>query len=179
LKSRRFFRGIRLRPDSSRLLVTFAVVLSVTGGARPVLTQGASGASRPAVSSQPRDLAVDERAGGHTLARHVGKSDAELADRLSREHEISVASTYTDAVTASNVVGAALVQSKAKLDAWLSRHGPRPNLVINFTQTTGPPIGRSLRRGQRTSVPCRRALVVLRWDDRRGRWYVLSSYPEA
>jgi hypothetical protein len=152
---------------------------SVTGTA---LARDAVQSAAPAAVAKrpaPRDLAADERAGGHTLARHVGKSDAQLAERLSREREIAVASTYVDAVTAANVVGAALAQSNTKLDAWLARRGVRPNLVLNYTQTTGPPLGRLLRRGQQTSVPSRRALVVLRWDDRRGRWYVLTSYPEA
>jgi hypothetical protein len=40
-----------------------------------------------------RDLRADEALGGHTLARHVGKTDAELAARLKREPQISAAST--------------------------------------------------------------------------------------
>ena len=43
-------------------------------------------------AQQRRDLSLDESMGGHTLARHVGKSDAELADRLSRERQVSAAS---------------------------------------------------------------------------------------
>lgn len=127
----------------------------------------------------PRDLAADERMGGHTLARHVGKTDAELAARLKRERQISAASTYTDAETAAVVVGAALAQSKRRLNTWLARRGSRPNLVLNFIPTTGPPIGRSLRRGTRAAEPCYGALVVLRWNERVKRWYVLTSYPEA
>ena len=139
------------------------------------LGMGATQETSPAL----RDLAADERLGGHTLQRHVGKTDAELAARLRRERHISAASTYTDAATASKVVGTTLATSKRRLDAWLARQGARPNLVLNFTQNHGPPIGRSLLRGERTSRPCDRALVVLRWDDRRARWYVLTSYPEA
>src|SRR5262252_7387451 len=89
-------------------LIALAVVAAIIGNARPIVAQGT------ATASPTRDLAADERAGGHTLTRHVGKSDAELAERLSREHDISAASTYTDALTAANVVGAALAQSKSK-----------------------------------------------------------------
>ena len=35
------------------------------------------------------DLAVDESLGGHTLARHVGRTDAQLAERLRAEPDIS------------------------------------------------------------------------------------------
>ena len=159
------------------MFVVASVILS-----SPATSSATSRAQAPsretAASAAPRDLAEDERAGGHTLARHVGKSDAELAARLARERDISAASTYTDAATAAIAVGTALAQSKARVDSWLARHGSRPNLVLNYFRATGPPIGRSLGRGQRTAVACYRALVVLRWDNRRGRWYVLTSYPE-
>src|SRR5262249_4570432 len=58
------------------------------------------------VPQQPRraagdhDLSGDEAMGGHTLARHIGKTDAELIERLRQEPDISSASTYTDRQTA-------------------------------------------------------------------------------
>jgi hypothetical protein len=126
-----------------------------------------------------RNLSIDESMGGHTLARHVGKTDEELADRLRREPRISAASTYTDRATAERAVGAALAAGGGKLSAWEKRTGRRPNLVLNFTSRGGPPLGRSLRRGQKRAMPSARAIVVLRWDERARRFYVLTSYPEA
>jgi hypothetical protein len=130
-------------------------------------------------SNSVRDLSVDESMGGHTLARHVGKTDAELADRLRREPQISSASTYTDRTVAERVVGTALASETSALAAWRRRDGRRPNLVLRVRDGTGHPIGRSLARGRQASVPCSRALVVLRWDERAGRFYVLTSYPES
>ena len=126
-----------------------------------------------------RNLSIDESMGGHTLARHVGKTDEELADRLRREPRISAASTYTDRATAERTVGAALAAGGGKLSAWEKRTGPRPNLVLNYTSRGGQPLGRSLRRGQKRAVPSAHAIVVLRWDERARRYYVLTSYPEA
>ena len=128
-------------------------------------------------STPTRDLALDESLGGHTLARHVGKSDAELADRLRREPRISAASTYTDRTIAERVVGAALARAGGKLTAWEQRSGRRPNLVLNYTEPRQP-IGRSLRRGQPSARTASRAIVVLRWHERSDRFYVLTSYPE-
>lgn len=126
-----------------------------------------------------RDLSLDEAMGGHTLARHVGKSDAELAERLGRERQISAASTYTDRATAERSVGAALAGGGGKLASWIRRSGRRPNLVLHYVEPSRRPIGRSLRRGHQRAVPCTRAIVVLRWDERKDRYYVLTSYPEA
>lgn len=126
-----------------------------------------------------RDLALDESLGGHTLSRHVGKTDVELADRLRREPRISAASTYADRATAERSVGSALASGGAKLAAWERRTGRRPNLVLNYRRAGKEPLGRSLRRGQKRATPATRALVVLRWDERARRFYVLTSYPEA
>jgi hypothetical protein len=136
----------------------------------------------PAASreDQPaRDLSMDESKGGHTLARHVGKTDTELRERLRREPQISSASTYTDRATAEHSVGAALATSGRTLEAWENRTGRRPNLVLHYRNPKRQPIGRSLSRSQQASMPSARVLVVLRWDERGRNFYVLTSYPEA
>ena len=122
------------------------------------------------------DLSADEAMGGHTLARHVGKSDAELRDRLRRESEISAASSYTDLVTAERVVEAAITNGGRPLSAWLARKGSRPNLALHHD--AGEVIGRSLSRRRKDPVPCENATVILRWNDRLQKFYVLTSYPE-
>ena len=131
----------------------------------------------PRPSAPIRDLSADEASGGHTLARHVGKTDDELRARLRREPDISSASTYTDRTTAEGVVGAALASPPGAFDAWRNRQGSRPNFVIHFGAHRV--IGRSVGRRSTEAVPCEDALVVIRWDVRRDRFFVLTSYPEA
>jgi len=123
------------------------------------------------------DLAAAERLGGHTLARHVGKSDAQLRDRLRREPGISAASTYPDRETAERVVAAAIARSIRRIDGWSSRTGQRPNLALDYRGEAADVIGRTLRRGETAPRPCIDAVVVLRWH-RDGYYYVLTSYPE-
>jgi hypothetical protein len=130
-------------------------------------------------SAATHDLSNDESMGGHTLARHVGKTDAELSDRLRREPQISSASTYTDQASAEHAVGTAIASAGGKMKTWLNRRGRRPNLVLHYSDRSGQSIGRSLSRRQTASAPCHRALVVIRWDERRNRFFVLTSYPEA
>ena len=121
------------------------------------------------------DLAAAEARGGHTIARHVGLTDAQLRERLSRE-SISAASTYTDIETAERVVGLTLRRHASRLAQWEAREGPRPNLVLPFAAPNQPPIGRVLRRGANQPADAHAAVVVLRW--RRDGSYVLTSYPE-
>ena len=161
--------------------LVLALAVMAAWAASPPVAGAQALAGSPALAQAPApsyDLGADERIGGHTLARHVGKSDEELADRLRREPQISAASTYADEETARRSVGAALAQSRARVQAWASRSGFRPNLVLNY-DSGGRPLGRALARGARVSAVATRALVVLRWDERRQRWFVLTSYPEA
>jgi hypothetical protein len=129
-----------------------------------------------------RDLSQDDLLGGHTLKRHVGKTDQELRDRLERER-ISAASTYNDRATAEQTVAAALRQNQDKVRDWLGQPGRHPNLVLDYD--SDQPIGRTLRRGESASVPCSHAMVVLSYIESAGAtlppdssYYVLTSYPQ-
>lgn len=132
-----------------------------------------SNAARPAKTAH--DLTIDEERGGHTLERHVGRTDAELHERLERETNISANSTYTDRAIAERTVGAALQQNAEKIQRWLERGPHRPNLVIDYTDPNDA-IGRVMYPRAMGSVPCDHALVVLRADG--DGYYVLTSYPE-
>jgi hypothetical protein len=181
------WRGARRRVVAA-LTLCVGLFAAHCGGPGPESTESAPVAvaqTRPdiALPASERvplyDLERDESQGGHTLARHVGRTDAELAERLRRERDISAASTYTDADTARRVVAQAVAQSHDRIESWASRSGNRPNLVLHYGDRGGEPIGRSLARGRRRTDPCTRALVVLRWSNRDGQWFVLTSYPEA
>jgi hypothetical protein len=121
------------------------------------------------------DLSKDEDRGGHTLRKHVGRTDEELRERLQRERNISAASTWADRAAAEQTVGAALQAERSKIENWERRGGRRPNLALHFD--AGHEIGRSIIRGAGQVVPCTQAVIVLRADG--DGFYVLTTYPEA
>lgn len=124
-----------------------------------------------------RDLSQDESAGGHTLRKHVGRTDDQLRERLRHERNISAASTWNDRAGAERAVGIALQQNRDKIDRWLNRSGGHPNLVIDYDGDPSHPIGRSLRRDADEPQPCAHAIIVLKWTGPND-YYVLTSYPE-
>jgi len=130
--------------------------------------------TRSAGTGQRYDLSRDEERGGHTLRKHVGRTDDELRQRLEREHNISAASTWTDRGAAEETVAAALQAERSKIENWQRRGEPRPNLALHFG--VGHQIGRSLVRGATEVVPCTEAVIVLRADGEA--FYVLTTYPE-
>ena len=139
-------------------------------------TQDSAGVARTA-SGPTHDLSQDEAAGGHTLEKHVGRSDDQLRTRLRRERRISAASTYTDRETAERVVGTVLQQEQSKINRWLAREGGHPNLVLDYDGDASHPIGRTLRRGDDQTSPCSHAVLVLKWTGPTD-YYVLTTYPE-
>jgi toxin YxiD len=122
------------------------------------------------------DLERDESRGGHTLSRHVARTDEQLEQRLRKERNISAASTWTSREIAEETVASALHAEQGRVENWIRRGQRRPNLALHFG--AGRAIGRSLRRGDSEAVTCTSAVVVLRADGPDG-YYVLTTYPEA
>lgn len=139
----------------------------------PHVTSEADHVTRQDYRGPSHDLAPDERSGGHTLRKHVGRTDDELRERLAQE-DISAASTYTDRAAAQFAVGNALVENSNRIEQWMARSN-HSNLVLDYrgNQT----MGRTLHRADSSSRPCADAKVVLRWLSS-SEFYVLTSYPE-
>lgn len=152
-----------------------ALLLLVAAAAAIALLAPDSGVRSAAPTSGGHDLAADEAAGGHTLDRHVGRSDAELLRRLAEERGISAASSFTDRATAERVVAATLERERGRIDRWLERGGG--NLALDYRGDPGEIVGRTLLRGDREPRATGEARVVLRRRD--GSYFVLTAYPLA
>lgn len=168
-------------PEIWRVLVLLLLVFGVAGCTqrpRPGDPEDARGAtaSSAAPGGERYDLSKDEERGGHTLARHVARTDDELRERLHREGNISAASTWTDRETAEETIEEALRSERGRIESWMRRGYPRANLALHYEARRE--IGRSLRQGETEAVRCRDAVIVLRADGPDG-FYVLSAYPEA
>ncbi|MGB2636309.1 MAG: RNase A-like domain-containing protein [Candidatus Acidiferrum sp.] len=166
------------------LMVGAAALLQFSGcgqgtGPGPAANNGTAppreGSSPVAVAAR-YDLGRDEERGGHTLKKHVGRTDEELRERLRKERNISAASTWTDRETAEVTVAEALRADRDRIEKWMRRGYPRANLALHYD--AGRAIGRSLRRGEEQTVNCTSAVIVLRADGPDS-FYVLTTYPEA
>jgi len=134
-----------------------------------------AGEARANATAARHDLSRDEERGGHTLRKHLARSDEELRERLAEEPHISAASTWSDRETAEETVAAALNAERDRIERWTRRGDRRPNLALHFD--AGRVVGRSILRGAEQSVPCTEAVIVLRADG--GGFFVLTTYPEA
>ena len=170
--------------SAARMAVAASLMLLLVGcGKAPYqsqVQQSAEGASpsqdvRNASRSEARyDLEADEHRGGHTVKKHVGRTDAELRERLERERDISAASTWTDLDAAEETVGEALRADRPRIEQWEERGSRRPNLALHYN--AGRVIGRSMYSGSDQSEPVTHAVIVLRADG--PGFFVLTTYPE-
>ena len=136
----------------------------------------ARGSDRSTAVSERYNLERDEERGGHTLKKHVGRTEEQLRERLAHERSISAASTWPDRDTAETTVAEALRSERSRIQNWIGRGYPRANLALHYDAARV--IGRSLRRGDTQPVDCTAAVMVLRADGPDS-FFVLTTYPEA
>jgi hypothetical protein len=146
----------------------------------PEILPGARSTGAPATGANSRlvpggGLAAHETAGGHTIARHVGKTDADLAARLTAEPRISGASSFTDRAIAESAIGRTLDANQAAINTWLS--GTSPRLVVNHALPES--VGRSLARGAAGPVDASGVRVVLQRDPSLPTGYrIVTGFPQ-
>jgi hypothetical protein len=112
-------------------------------------------------------LSQSEREGGHLLARHVGKSEAELRQRLAQDKGISAASTFATREEAIRAVKHVVQTNGQRIVKWRD-HSSEERLVLRAPLVAG----QVLERGAVAPVQGRKVNLVLQ----RPNW-VLTGYP--
>ena len=121
------------------------------------------------------NLHAHEQAGGHTLARHVGKSSAWLQSRLLNEPMIPMASSFADVITAEMYIDAALQANAGSMASWLHNNSPR---VQSFDYDAGLNVGYGYVRGFPAPQLMRKLRVVVRLSVGPTKPYVvLTAFP--
>jgi Bacterial CdiA-CT RNAse A domain len=122
-------------------------------------------------------LSAEEVAGGHTIARHVGRTEAQLRLRLATEPRINAASTFRTLPEAERAIGEALRAQQAVIKAWARTANIGQTLPV--THDAGRIIGFGVLRATNATVDMSRMALVLRKVSDRGRiYFVLTAYPK-
>ena len=170
--------GVNDRRHLRRLIWVLVVLLwQPTFQAAAQIDPAACPTSRPAASTLSMNEGTREL--GHTIARHVGRTDQQLQERLNRDAGIPAVSTFPDLATAQCVVDLVMAdpQNQARINDWLTRRSR--TLRLNYQASTA--IGRVLSRDS-TVKDSKRAVVILERASNApsGLGYIiLSAYPVA
>lgn len=125
------------------------------------------------------DNILDEMEGppknGHTIERHVGKTEDQLKERL-RTDKVSAASTYYDKETATKAVKDSLKQHEKEIENWL-KNSKENRLVLNTRHAF--PVGKTvLKRDMRVQDKLVNTVTVLARDKAGSLGFkIITSYP--
>lgn len=125
------------------------------------------------------DNILDEMEGppknGHTIERHVGKSEEDLKNRLKTD-KVSAASTYYDKETATKAVKDSLKQHDKEIQDWL-KNSKEARLVLNTTHSF--PVGKTvIKKNMNVKDKLVKTVTVLARDKSGDLGYkIITSYP--
>ncbi len=110
---------------------------------------------------------------GHTLARHVGKTDADLISRLATQRRITGASSFTNEAIAESVISSTIKSNRGAIKSWL-RSGMTNSLRLEYSGSTN--IGRGIMRTTNVVNDLTNARVILK-SNGNGGYFILTSFP--
>jgi hypothetical protein len=123
-------------------------------------------------------LESQEAAGGHTIARHVGKDDAWLTERLARDPRIPAASSFSTLADARLAIRAALSSHRARINNWANTTARNKRRAWDYDGSFF--VGQVAERGDADGVPDRSTdLKVVFKADGKGGCILLTAYPIA
>ncbi len=123
------------------------------------------------------EAAAGSRVGGHTIARHVAKSDADLIERLANGGSRApvMASTFASLETAEQAVYQGLRANQGSIRAWAQTASPGAKRAFEFAFKNA---GRGIARGSTQSVILNSVRVVLKKEAYQGKlYYILTAFP--
>ena len=114
--------------------------------------------------------------GGHTLQKHVGRTEEQLRARLAEEPSRLVVSSFTNVRTAENAISKVIQVNQAQIKTWASLPSPR---FLTLKQDINGDIGYGVIRTTGQLVKLRRVVVRFKYETYNGKpYYILTSFLE-
>jgi hypothetical protein len=129
------------------------------------------------ISLIEHEAVAGSRVGGHTIAKHVGKTETELRARLVVEPERLAVSSFESLRDAERILHRALRANKGAIETWAQSARPRETRSFAYAanEVAGTVLVRATNRVHRVS----KVRVVLKLQDYNGRlYYILTAFPE-
>lgn len=116
-----------------------------------------------------------EHSGSHTIAKHVGRTLAQLKARLADERHLRRASTFPDERTAEWAINKTLEANSDKIRIWMES----AKFKENFTADVGDEVGQILVRStQEVISSCRVRLALVKDPRMPDGWRLLTAFPD-
>jgi hypothetical protein len=119
-------------------------------------------------------LSEHEAAGGHVVARHVGKSDEELLARLSDEPFLPNSSSFADEDQAERLLERFLTKQSGSISAWLNAGGRQ----LRLDGDVGGLTGRTAWPSGIVEDVCGVRVVLVRDSSMSEGYRILTAFPQ-
>ncbi|MBB4275605.1 RNase A-like domain-containing protein [Rhizobium mongolense] len=166
-------------PAAARNIGTAADILVPVGGAAlaGAVRAGAIRAGR--ISLMRHEAQAGTRLGGHTIARHVGWTEAQIRQRLidtaSLRRPPAMISTFDDLVCAERSVTRGLHANRTRIQAWAQSAGAN-NLPLEYS--VGSEVGFGILRATGQVQRLSKIRIVLRKETYNGMpFFILTAFP--
>jgi hypothetical protein len=128
------------------------------------------------ISLIEHEAAAGSRLGGHTLAKHVGQSEAALRARLARELRIPAASTFKSLDVAERTLYSALKSNRAAIETWARTAAPGRTKAFQYTASEV--VGHGVVRATNLLTQTKKIDFVLKMEAYNGKlYYILTAFP--
>jgi len=149
----------------------------------PIVVTLGVGAARVAairagrISLIEHEAAAGSRVGGHTILKHVGKTEAELQARLAAEAGIPAASTFESLEVAERTLYQGLKSNRSAIEAWAKTAAPGARKAFFYNAPN--PVGQGVVRATNQLVKMSKVRFVLKMEAYQGKlYYILTAFPE-
>ncbi len=119
-------------------------------------------------------LQSHEDAGGHTIERHVDKSDSYLKKRVSSGN-IMEASSFVSLSAAEQIIAMGLWQNIDELSLWMKNPNGADRMVIEAHDPII--IGKGIRKNEQKISPRYGVRIVLQKTKNKKSAFILTAYP--
>ena len=163
--------------DGIGLAVDVAVPLAVAAGLGAARIIAVTRGGR--IRLVEHEAAAGSRLGGHTMARHVGQTDAQLLARVrtATRPGPKAVSTFADLATAERAITETLRVNAAAVRAW-SRGAAAGSKSPELEHVLGYVVGRGVQFGSTAVNDLSGVRIILKMESYNGKpFYILTAYP--
>jgi hypothetical protein len=115
--------------------------------------------------------------GGHTILKHVGRTEAQLRERLRLEPKREVVSSFVNIERAEWTISEVMRSNAARIQAWTQSSIRR--VPLDLVTTIPGEIGYGITRETGRLTSMNRVIVILKYQTHNGMpYYILTAYVE-
>jgi len=128
------------------------------------------------ISLIEHEAVAGSRLGGHTMLKHIGKTEAEMRGRLFAQPRITAVSTFKTLEVAERTLYEAMKANRAAIEAWA--RAASPGATEAFYYMAASPVGQGVVRATNTMVQMNKVKFVLKMQQYNGKlYYILTAFP--